>query len=171
MELPKECYEVFLEDITDIFIYKKVDVRIPMPATIPGVTEIKNCTFGTSALHIAYFFAQTEGEETFNAVAEDNTMVAKTNISHHGGLTLYNIEVSATIEIATDEVQAAFLATDGEDCVFVVKQSDGTLHLCHSLPGTFRMDIPTSGAHPVMSFRASATAYSPLIAVNKVENT
>lgn len=169
MQLPKECLEVFLEDVIELLIYRKADCTIPMPPTIPAITELGTLTLGKPILHIAYNDTSNEDAETQCAVAEENSIIVKTTITYKSGLTLYNIEASATVDLGKENVQTAFIASDGEDCIIVAKRIDESLHLCHSLPHTFRMDIPSSGAHPVMSFKASAQAYSPFIDITQKE--
>lgn len=137
MILPENCKEIFLEGITDAYIYSSVNAVLPVPFAVAQILSMNNCKFGDALLHIA-----TAGETYVVA----DTLSAKSTPARNGNGTVFSLEISATITEGKENVRETQrkIAIDGDDYYVVLKREDGTFYLCYSLPSTFAFNANTS---------------------------
>lgn len=135
MNIPDNCKEIFLEGITDAFLYPVQGSTIPLPFCVAQITQINNCAFPTAALHIS-----TEGTATGDCIADNITAKVTPNLAPNG--TVYTLDVSANIENGSENVREAYKSMAGSDHYIVLKRVDGTLLLGYTLPNTFSMKAP-----------------------------
>lgn len=137
MILPENCKEVFLEGITDAYIYPTVNAVLPVPFAVAQILSVNNCRLGDALLHIA-----TAGETYVVA----DTLTAKSTPARSGNGTVFSLEISATITEGKENVRETQrkIAIEGDDYYVVLKREDGTLYLCYTLPGTFAFNASTS---------------------------
>ncbi|MFW5598400.1 MAG: hypothetical protein ACOCNV_08750 [Prevotella sp.] len=137
MILSENCKEIFLEGITDAYIYPSVNSVLPVPFAVAQILRMNNCKFGDVLLHIA------TAEETY-VVAD--TLSAKSTPARNGNGTVFSLEISATITEGKENVRETQrkIAIEGDDYYVVLKREDGTFYLCYSLPSTFTFNASTS---------------------------
>lgn len=137
MILPENCKEIFLEGITDAYIYPMANAVLPVPFAVAQILSMNNCKFGDALLHIA-----TAGETYVVA----DTLSAKSTPVRNGNGTVFSLEISATITEGKENVRETQrkIAIEGDDFYVVLKREDGTHYLCYTLPGTFAFNASTS---------------------------
>lgn len=139
MKLPDNCREIFLEGITDAYVYPREGSQIPVPFSMAQILQINNCKFADALLHIG----TTDGAE---AIAD--ILSAKTTVSAVGYGTQFALDISATITDGKENVRETQrkIAIEQQDCYAVLKREDGQFYLCYSLPGTFAFNAATTSA-------------------------
>lgn len=128
MILPDNCRELFLEGVTDAYLYPMDESTIPVPFSMAKILEIRNCQFAEPALHIA-----TTGDDYVMA----DSITAKLTMAQAGFGTQYTYDISANITAGYANVREAHRNLRNRECFVVLKKADGTLMLCYTLPGTF----------------------------------
>ncbi len=160
MVLPDNCKEVFLEGITDVYIYSTKSSSIPVPFSVAQVLNINNCVFYDALLHIA-----TQGGTP--VVAE--TLTAKSTTSKTGYGTMFSLEISATITDGKENVRETQrkIAIEENDCYIVLRREDGQMYLCYTLPNTFSINATTniSQTEEQMSLTTSCKSLSDFIPI------
>lgn len=137
MKIPEKCKELFLEGITDAYIYPVLGTHIPLPFSVPQIVGIKNCQFAEALLHIST-------DDSGNAIADSIT--SKSTSQKAGKGLMYTIETSITVTDGKENVREAVrkMVVTGENYYVVLKREDDQLYLCYTLPGTFAFSTSTS---------------------------
>ena len=128
MILPDNCKEIFLEGVTDAYLYPMEESKIPVPFNMAQILQINNCKFPEPALHIA-----TMGDDYVMA----DSITAKVTMSKVGYGTQYAFDISANIVAGHANVREAYFNIRKKECYVVLKKVDGSFVLCYTLPGTF----------------------------------
>ena len=163
MDLPNKCKELFLEGITDVMFYQKEECVIPVPFNMAQVLYINNCVLPAEpTLRLA-----TSGE---NYVIVDNLTV-KMTLAKQGNGTIYTYNISANVANGGENVAEAYRNMRDKDYLVVLRQTDGSLHLCYTLPNTFGMGSSTDNSQTVLSraFTATTQALSEPIPITLQE--
>lgn len=129
MKLPDSCRELFLDGITDAYLYAVRDSSVPIPFSIPLILQITGCHFAGEALHIA----TSEGD---NYVISDS-ITAKETSSDGGNGTVFKFEITANISEGKANMPEIIKNMHGKDYYIVLRKQDDSLYLCHTIPGTF----------------------------------
>lgn len=135
MELSDNCREIFLEGVTDIYVYPQSGSQIPVPFSMSPILQINNCKFPEPALHVA-----TTGNDYVMA----DSITAKATMSKVGYGTQYAFDISANIVAGKANVYEAYFNIRKKECYVVLKKVDGSLYLCYTLPGTFLFTSTTT---------------------------
>ena len=163
MQLPNKCKELFLEGITDVMFYKKDECVIPVPFMVAQVLYIKNCSLPAEpTLRLA-----TSGE---NYVIVENLTV-KMTLAKQGNGTIYTYNISANVANGGENVVEAYRNMRDKDYIVVLRKTDGSLHLCYTLPNTFGMGSSTDNSQKGLSraFTATTQALSEPIPITLKE--
>ena len=163
MQLPNKCKELFLEGITDVMFYKKEECVIPVPFSMAQVLYIKNCSLPAEpALHLAM-----SGE---NFVIAENLSV-KVTLAKQGNGTIYTYNISANVANGGANVVEAYRNMRDKEYIVVLRKTDGSLHLCYTLPNTFGMGSSTdnSQAELARTFTSTTQAMSEPIPITLKE--
>lgn len=156
----ENCKEIFLEGITDAYIYPSVNSVLPVPFAVAQILRMNNCKFGDALLHIA------TAEETY-VVAD--TLSAKSTPARNGNGTVFSLEISATITEGKENVRETQrkIAIEGDDYYIVLCREDGQLFLCYTLPNTFSFKANTSlsQSEEQMSLSISCKSMSDFISI------
>lgn len=163
MELPNRCTEFFLEGITDVMFYQKEECVIPVPFNMAQVLYINNCKLPAEpTLRLA-----TSGE---NYVIVDNLTV-KMTLSKQGNGTIYTYNISANVANGGENVAEAYRNMRDKEYLVVLRKTDGSLHLCYTLPNTFGMGVSTdhSQNESARTFTATTQAMSEPIPITLKE--
>ena len=163
MELPNKCTELFLEGITDVMFYPKEECVIPVPFMVAQVLYINNCILPAEpTLRLA-----TSGE---NYVIVDNLTV-KMTLAKQGNGTIYTYNISANVANGGENVVEAYRNMRDKEYLVVLREMDGSLHLCYTLPNTFGMGSSTDNSQTVLSraFTATTQALSEPIPITLQE--
>lgn len=165
MNLPDNCKEIFLEGITDAYVYPAEGSSIPVPFSMAQILQINNCKFADTLLHIG----TADGAEAF---AE--TLTAKNSISKSGFGYLFTLSISATITDGKENVRETQrkIAIEKQDCYIVLKREDGLLFLCYTLPNTFSFNAITNSTQTSeqISLTISCNSLSDFIPITIREN-
>lgn len=129
MKLPDSCRELFLDGVTDAYLYAVRDSSVPIPFSIPMLVQINGCHFAGEALHIA----TSEGD---NYVISDS-ITAKQTSSEGGNGTVFKFEITANISEGKANMPEIIKNMHGKDYYIVLRKQDDSLYLCHTIPGTF----------------------------------
>lgn len=130
MDLPQKCKEQFLDGVVDAYVYTMDASTVPVPFSVAQILSINSCVFPSVLLHVT-----TTGNESG---LDADSITAKTSVDIGGNGTIFTFELSATISDGNnDNVREACKATQGKDCLVVLRKADDTLYLCYTLPGTF----------------------------------
>ena len=130
MYIPNSCREIFLDGITDIFVYPVRGCSFPIPSFVPNIQMMNGCQLSEPVLHIAL----SEGSNN-HVVA--SSITAKVSPSDAGNGTQYTYEISCNVNFGGDNVREAAKTIGNKDHFVVLEKKDGTQHLCYSLPGSF----------------------------------
>ena len=163
MELPNKCKELFLEGITDVMFYPKEECVIPVPFMVAQVLSIYNCSLPPEpTLRLA-----TSGD---NYVIVDNLTV-KMTLAKQGNGTIYTYNISANVANGGENVVEAYRNMRDKDYLVVLRNIDGSLHLCYTLPNTFGMGSSTDNSQTWLSraFTATTQALSEPIPITLQE--
>ena len=163
MQLPNKCKELFLEGITDVMCYKNEDCVIPVPFMVAQVLYINNCSLPAEpTLRLA-----TSGE---NYVIVENLTV-KMSLAKQGNGTIYTYNISANVANGGENVVEAYRNMRDKDYIVVLRKTDGSLHLCYTLPNTFDIGGSTdnSQAELARTFTATTQAMSEPIPITLKE--
>ena len=137
MNLPNSCLETFLEGVAEVFVYPTANCTIPVPFCVAQILELQNCSFVNPALHLAL----TDGLGA-NVIA--SSLTAKVTPGVEGSGTIYNFDISASVESSSDNVRDIYKEIEKKDCIVVLKLMDDTMRLCYTLPNTFNLSHPLS---------------------------
>ena len=149
MDLPNKCKELFLESITDVMFYPMEECVIPVPFNMAQVLYINNCSLPDEpTLHLA-----TSGE---NYVIVDNLTV-KMTLAKQGNGTIYTYNISANVANGGENVVEAYRNMRDKEYLVVLRKTDGSLHLCYTLPNTFGMGSSTDNIQTGLSRAFTAT--------------
>lgn len=129
MKLPDSCRELFLDGVTDAYLYAVRDSSVPIPFSIPLILDMNGCKFAGEALHLA----TSEGE---NYVISDS-ITAKETSSEGGNGTVFKFEITANISDGKANIPEIIKNMHGKDYYIVLRKQDDSLYLCHTTPGTF----------------------------------
>lgn len=129
MELPDSCRELFLDGVTDAYLYAVRDSSVPIPFSIPLILNMNGCKFAGEALHLA----TSEGD---NYVISDS-ITAKETSSEGGNGTVFKFEITANISDGKANMSEIIKNMHGKDYYIVLRKQDDSLYLCHTIPGTF----------------------------------
>lgn len=160
MVLPDNCKEIFLDGITDVYLYSTKNSSIPVPFSVAQILNINNCSFTDALLHIA----TRDGSP---AVAE--TLTAKSSFSKVGNGSLFSLEISATITDGKENVRETQrkIAIEEDDYYIVLRCECGQMYLCYTLPNTFSFNATTSFSQTEeqMSLNVSCKSLSDFISI------
>lgn len=160
MVLPDNCKEIFLEGITDVYIYSTKSSSIPVPFSVAQILNINNCSFTDALLHIAT-------QDGAPVVAE--TMTAKSTVSKVGYGSLFSLEISATVIDGKENVRETQrkIAIEEDDCYIVIRREGGQMYLCYTLPNTFSVNATTniSQTEEQMTLTTSCKSLSDFIPI------
>lgn len=132
MQLPDKCREIFLEGVTDVMFYPKEECVIPVPFSMAQVLEINNCKLPAEpTLYLA-----TSGE---NFVIAEKLSV-KVTLAKQGNGTIYSYNFSANIAHGGENVCEAYRNMRDKSYYVVLRNMEGSLLLCYTLPGTFAIE-------------------------------
>ena len=149
MDLPNKCKELFLEGITDVMFYPREECVIPVPFNMAQVLYINNCSLPAEPTwHLA-----TSGD---NYVIVDNLTV-KMTLARQGNGTIYTYNISANVENGGENVVEAYRNMRDKEYLVVLRKTDGSLHLCYTLPNTFGMGSSTDNIQTGLSRAFTAT--------------
>lgn len=149
MELPNKCKELFLEGITDVMFYPREECVIPVPFSMAQVLYINNCSLPDEpTLRLA-----TSGE---NYVIVDNLTV-KMTLAKQGNGTIYTYNISANVANGGENVVEAYRIMRDNEYLVVLRKTDGSLHLCYTLPNTFGIGSSTDNSQTGLSRAFTAT--------------
>lgn len=126
--MPDKCREKFLDGVTDVYVYPSDKSVLPLPFSVAKIPAMERCSFAEPLLHVA-----TSGE---NYVTADGITVKQT-LAEGGNGTVYTFDISVNIEHGADNIAEIHKNLVQKDCLVVLRQYDGTLLLCYTLPGTF----------------------------------
>lgn len=129
MKLPDGCRELFLDGVTDAYLYAVRDSSVPIPFSIPLILNMNGCKFAGEALHLA----TSEGD---NYVISDS-ITAKETSSEGGNGTVFKFEITANISDGKANIPEIIKNMHGKDYYIVLRKQDDSLYLCHTIPGTF----------------------------------
>lgn len=129
MKLPDSCRELFLDGVTDAYLYAVRDSSVPIPFSIPLILNMNGCKFAGEALHLA----TSEGD---NYVISDS-ITAKETSSEGGNGTVFEFEITANISDGKANMSEIIKNMHGKDYYIVLRKQDDSLYLCHTIPGTF----------------------------------
>lgn len=129
MKLPDSCRELFLDGVTDAYLYAVRDSSVPIPFSIPLILNMNGCKFAGEALHLA----TSEGD---NYVISDS-ITAKETSSEGGNCTVFKFEITANISDGKANMSEIIKNMHGKDYYIVLRKQDDSLYLCHTIPGTF----------------------------------
>lgn len=129
MKLPDSCRELFLDGVTDAYLYAVRDSSVPIPFSIPLILNMNGCKFAGEALHLA----TSEGD---NYVISDS-ITAKETSSDGGNGTVFKFEITANISDGKANMSEIIKNMHGKDYYIVLRKQDDSLYLCHTIPGTF----------------------------------
>lgn len=129
MNLPESCRELFLDGVTDAYLYAVRDSSVPIPFSIPLILNMNGCKFAGEALHLA----TSEGD---NYVISDS-ITAKETSSEGGNGTVFKFEITANISDGKANMPEIIKNMHGKDYYIVLRKQDDSLYLCHTIPGTF----------------------------------
>lgn len=160
MVLPDNCKEIFLEGITDVYIYSTKSSSIPVPFSVAQILNINNCSFTDALLHIAT-------QDGAPVVAE--TLTAKSTVSKVGYGSLFSLEISATVTDGKENVRETQrkIAIEEDDCYIVIRREGGQMYLCYTLPNTFSINATTniSQTEEQMTLTTSCKSLSDFIPI------
>ena len=163
MELPNKCKELFLEGITDVMFYPKEECVVPVPFNMAQVLYINNCSLPDEpTLRLA-----TNGE---NYIIVEN-LTLKMTLARQGNGTIYTYNISANVANGGENVAEAYRNMRDKDYLVVLRNIDGSLHLCYTLPNTFGMGSSTDNSQTWLSraFTATTQALSEPIPITLQE--
>lgn len=129
MKLPDSCRELFLDGVTDAYLYAVRDSSVPIPFSIPLILNMNGCKFAGEALHLA----TSEGD---NYVISDS-ITAKETSSEGGNGTVFKFEITANISDGKANMSEIIKNMHGKDYYIVLRKQDDSFYLCHTIPGTF----------------------------------
>lgn len=130
MDLPEKCRELYLDGVTDAYVYPLASCTISVPFSVAQILSINSCVFPSALLRVT-----TTGDESS---IEATSITAKTTVDVGGNGQVFTFEISAAVsDGSNDNVREACKAMRDTDCVTVLRKSDGTLYLCYAMPGTF----------------------------------
>ena len=163
MDLPNKCKELFLEGITDVMFYPREECVIPVPFNMAQVLYINNCSLPAGpTLRLA-----TSGE---NYVIVENLTV-KMSLAKQGNGTIYTYNISANVENGGENVVEAYRNMRDKEYLVVLRKTDGSLHLCYTLPNTFGIGSNTDHSQTALAraFTATTQAMSEPIPITLQE--
>lgn len=129
MKIPESCRELFLDGLTDAYLYSVRDSTLPIPFSIAGILQMNGCRFAGEALHIATI----EGESYVTA----DSITAKQTSSVAGNGTVFSFELTANIDLGKENLPEITAKMRNKDYYIVLRKQDDSLYLCYTLPGTF----------------------------------
>lgn len=135
MEKPNKCRELFLDGVTDVYLYSVEDSSLPIPYSVGQLLRMNDCEFGNLVLHLA-----ASGEEY--VIVEDITV--KTTPERRGYDTVYTFDISADVMDGGENLHEVYKGLVGKDYYVVLRKNDGTFHLCYTLPNTFVFKSPVN---------------------------
>lgn len=142
MELPNTCREVFLDGITDIYIYPVHGSSFPIPNFVAGIQMMNTCQLPAAALHIATH----EGDDT-HVVASN--IKGKASLADTGKGIVYTYNITCNVDFGGNNAREAQEKMKGKDHLVVLKKKDDTLNLLYTLAGSFSFrtsaDVDQSG--------------------------
>ena len=130
-----KCDELFLEGVTDLYLYPFVVGNLMAPFYEINIKELHDIEPPECALHISTI----EGNE----ILASSISAKQTQKKEMLGI-VYDFEVSASVEESNDELHFSPASLHYEDYFVVLKLADERLFLCNSIPGTFDISIPYS---------------------------
>lgn len=159
MKLPDSCRELFLDGVTDAYLYAVRDSSVPIPFSIPMLVQINGCHFAGEALHIA----TSEGD---NYVISDS-ITAKQTSSEGGNGIVFKFEITANISEGKANMPEIVKNMHGKDYYIVLRKQDDSLYLCHTLPGTFSItdSVTAQNDAETRSITATCQAMSEFISI------
>ena len=152
MELPNKCKELFLEGITDVMFYPREECIIPVPFSMAQVLYINNCSLPA----VPTLCLATSGE---NYVIVENLTV-KMTLAKQGNGTVYTYNISANVANGGENVAEAYRNMRDNEYLVVLRKTDGSLHLCYTLPNTFGIGSSTDNSQTGLSRAFTATTQS-----------
>lgn len=159
MKSPDSCRELFLDGVTDTYLYAVRDSSVPIPFSIPMLVQINGCHFAGEALHIA----TSEGD---NYVISDS-ITAKQTSSEGGNGIVFKFEITANISEGKANMPEIVKNMHGKDYYIVLRKQDDSLYLCHTLPGTFSItdSVTAQNDAETRSITATCQAMSEFIPI------
>lgn len=133
MNLPNQCKELWLEGITDVYLYPIEECKLSVPSCVAQVLSMNNVVLPEHVLRIT-----TIGEQEVTA----SSITAKQTPNLEAIGTVYTYEISSNIEVGSDVLRNSYKDIKDKDYIVVLKLEDDTLRLCHTLPGTFSVRMP-----------------------------
>lgn len=159
MKLPDSCRELFLDGVTDAYLYAVRDSSVPIPFSIPLILDMNGCKFAGEALHLA----TSEGD---NYVISDS-ITAKETSSEGGNGTVFKFEITANISDGKANIPEIIKNMHGKDYYIVLRKQDDSLYLCHTIPGTFSIapSVTIQMDAEIRSITATCQAMSEFIPI------
>ena len=130
-----KCDELFLEGITDLYLYPFVAGNLMAPFYKSNIKELHDVEPPECSLHISTI----EG----NKILASSISAKQTQTKEILGI-VYDFEISASVEESNDELHFSPAFLHYEDYFVMLKLADERLFLCNSIPGTFDISIPYS---------------------------
>ncbi len=161
MDLSEKCRELYLEGVTDAYVYPMEGNIIPIPFSVSQILSIDNCAFSTALLHVS-----TTGDESS---IEASSITASTSVENGGNGQVFTFSVSMAIsDGSNNNVREACKAMRDKDCYVVLRKSDDSFYLCYTLPGTFSIKptvsvTQTSEDNSLAVSLKSMSAFIPII--------
>jgi len=150
MNLPESCRELFLDGVTDAYLYAVQDSTLPIPFSVQRVVQMNGCKFAGEGLHLAL----SEGSGNY-VVAESIT--AKQTSQEAGNGTVFTFEISATINAGSENIPEIGKNMRGKDYYIVLRKQDDSLYLCYTLPNTFALATSVTNQSNAESRTVTAT--------------
>ena len=135
MNLSNNCREIFLDGVTDAYLYKMNEVQFAVPFSVPRILQMNDCVLPAPQLHIA-----TSGDDGLLA----DSLTAKVTEEKSGNGVVFTHEISAIITINNDNVRETCQNVAQDECFVVLRRQDDALLLCYTLPGTYLFKVATS---------------------------
>ena len=128
MNLPDSCKELFLDGVTDIYLYQTNNLSFAIPFSVPQILSLTVDKMPSPNVHLS--------------LADENAIIAtslsaKVSPDLNGNGIIYSYEISAVIASGIETISEIHKDIKQNDCYVVLRRDDGTLRLCYTLPNTF----------------------------------
>lgn len=147
MELPNSCQELFLNDITDVYVYLAEDCKFSLPFNVPFQASLSNVVLPSEnkcLLHI------TANEALYNKLVVESaspicctqgSISVKQTHALSGRITIFTYDVETTVEQGISSLKACIRSMNAADNIVIIKIIDGNMYLLYTLPNTFRIMV------------------------------
>lgn len=128
MNLPNNCRELFLDGVTDVYLYQNSKLSFTIPFNVQQILQLSVSNMPSPDVHLSL---------TDEKALIATSLSAKVSPELSGNGMVYSYEISATIASGFDtiiEIQKDFRQND---YYVVLRMNDGSLRLCYTMPNTF----------------------------------